>query len=409
MNKPNVLMIVDGEDARVLSLESRTGHWHIFCETINQDELRRKVNEIKRLVLRNNIHFVLYSRNDQVGNRISIGPVTRELRTGYSSFSGIDEQDRVQQMKTCFEDFMKCDRRLDFNVDGEVENVQEAKQDEGTFSLVFDTEQLGDVRYGVPRILRLLNRYSVKATFFVTNLMKSIYPNLIEKIQGQGHEVGLHGMWHEFLSDSNEEEQTSSIRDMIRDFGGRVYGANFVGRMNEDTLHALVRNRIRYFVHPLMNHYRFTAYPKPRRVPRLVHLREGRIWMIAISLETYSSPWLSIKNMIDSALLQEKRKSPHISILCHPYRDGNLAHINITERMLSYLAKKGLMSVTLTTVNKLLEDMLLPSIDVEGTDLLFNEREKRFLLPQTKQDLFNILPENLIAICRTIKRGRTLF
>jgi peptidoglycan/xylan/chitin deacetylase (PgdA/CDA1 family) len=52
-------------------------------------------------------------------------------------------------------------------------------------------------RVAVPRILRLMTRYSIPVTFFVPAVVASIYPDEQRRLVGEGHEVGLHGWIHE--------------------------------------------------------------------------------------------------------------------------------------------------------------------------------------------------------------------
>jgi peptidoglycan-N-acetylglucosamine deacetylase len=52
-------------------------------------------------------------------------------------------------------------------------------------------------RAAIPRILRLLERYSVPATFFVPAVIAKLYPDEQRRVVGAGHEVGLHGWIHE--------------------------------------------------------------------------------------------------------------------------------------------------------------------------------------------------------------------
>ncbi len=52
-------------------------------------------------------------------------------------------------------------------------------------------------RVGVPRILKLLNDYDVKATFFIPGHTIDSFPRLCEKIHDSGHEIGHHGYCHE--------------------------------------------------------------------------------------------------------------------------------------------------------------------------------------------------------------------
>jgi peptidoglycan/xylan/chitin deacetylase (PgdA/CDA1 family) len=47
-----------------------------------------------------------------------------------------------------------------------------------------------------PRILNLLKKYNVKATFFVTGKNIEIFPGLVSEIIAGGHSVGCHGYSH---------------------------------------------------------------------------------------------------------------------------------------------------------------------------------------------------------------------
>jgi hypothetical protein len=180
-------------------------------------------------------------------------------------------------------------------------------------------------------------------------------------------------------------------------------------RMNEGTLTALLENGIDYFVHPSMNYYRFAGYPKLPTTPTLLKVSDGKIWMLPVSVETYGSPWISIKNKLDSAILQASRcKEMHVSVLCHPFRDGNLSHIQTMNRMLGYLVSKGLRPITLAELVRHRRESLDDTI-VALKRRLFDERRRRIVLPSTRQDLLGILPENLCEIYRLVMKGRTVF
>ena len=51
-------------------------------------------------------------------------------------------------------------------------------------------------RVGVPRILDLLRDYGITATFFVPGHTIDSWPGLVERIAGEGHEIGHHGYRH---------------------------------------------------------------------------------------------------------------------------------------------------------------------------------------------------------------------
>jgi peptidoglycan/xylan/chitin deacetylase (PgdA/CDA1 family) len=61
---------------------------------------------------------------------------------------------------------------------------------------------------GVPKILRLLDRYEIKATFFVPGWVAERYPDMLRAVDSAGHEVGHHGYLHEWLDriDPADEE-----------------------------------------------------------------------------------------------------------------------------------------------------------------------------------------------------------
>lgn len=52
-------------------------------------------------------------------------------------------------------------------------------------------------KVGVPRLLRLLARRDIRATFFVPGFTAECYPHVIQAIADSGHEVAHHGYLHE--------------------------------------------------------------------------------------------------------------------------------------------------------------------------------------------------------------------
>jgi peptidoglycan/xylan/chitin deacetylase (PgdA/CDA1 family) len=49
----------------------------------------------------------------------------------------------------------------------------------------------------VPRILEILRRYDVKASFFVPAVTALLYPDEQRRVIAEGHEIGIHGWIHE--------------------------------------------------------------------------------------------------------------------------------------------------------------------------------------------------------------------
>ena len=62
-------------------------------------------------------------------------------------------------------------------------------------------------RTGLPRILRLLDRQRIRATFFVPGFSAERWPDAVRSIRDAGHEIACHGYLHEG-SRSAEDEAT---------------------------------------------------------------------------------------------------------------------------------------------------------------------------------------------------------
>jgi len=67
------------------------------------------------------------------------------------------------------------------------------------------------IKRGLPRILELLKKYSIKGTFFVPGIIVDEYPESIKKIKDEGHEIALHGYNHITPTTLSNEEQKKEI------------------------------------------------------------------------------------------------------------------------------------------------------------------------------------------------------
>lgn len=81
-------------------------------------------------------------------------------------------------------------------------------------------------RVGVPRILALLERKKIEATFFVPAHTAASFPEALHAIVERGHEIGLHGYCHETPIGLSREDEADLLDRAIEKLGNAV-GSGF--------------------------------------------------------------------------------------------------------------------------------------------------------------------------------------
>jgi len=89
----------------------------------------------------------------------------------------------------------RCAIALSFDSDHETSELRDGGKSIGRMSW----GQYGN-RVGVPRILSLLAKHDVKATFYVPAVVALLHPEEQRRIVAEGHEIGIHGWIHELNS-----------------------------------------------------------------------------------------------------------------------------------------------------------------------------------------------------------------
>lgn len=79
-------------------------------------------------------------------------------------------------------------------------------------------------RVAVPRILRVLARYDIPATYFVPGVVAKLHPEEVRAILDSGHEIGVHGWIHERnvdLTADVERDLTLRAIETLQEVGGK--------------------------------------------------------------------------------------------------------------------------------------------------------------------------------------------
>lgn len=134
------------------------------------------------------------------------------------------------------------------------------------------------IERNVERILILLDRSAIHATFFTLGWIAERYPGVVRAIVAQGHELASHGYAHRRASEQSRDEFAADIvlsKNLLEQIGGQaVHGYRApsfsIGPANLWALDALLQAGYRYSssIYPIRHdHYgmpdapRFACYP----------------------------------------------------------------------------------------------------------------------------------------------------
>ncbi len=99
----------------------------------------------------------------------------------------------------------------------------EKRRPNKTIILSFDVEQdappylrtYNGIKFGLPRILDVLREKGVRATFFTTGDVAERFPDAVESIVGDGHELGSHGYDHKRFDKMNAKDARENVRKSL--------------------------------------------------------------------------------------------------------------------------------------------------------------------------------------------------
>ncbi len=104
---------------------------------------------------------------------------------------------------------------LTFDVDAELAWMT---QPEETSLSALSRGRFG-IRAGLPRILELLERKGIRATFFLPALIVELYPEAIDAIRAEAdHEIGLHGYAHESIRSLSQSQERDALKRAVEIF-----------------------------------------------------------------------------------------------------------------------------------------------------------------------------------------------
>lgn len=100
------------------------------------------------------------------------------------------------------------------------------------------------VNVGASLLLDLLDKYNIKATFFILGYVAQNHVGLVKRICEKGHEIASHGTWHKLVYKQSKEEfreDVANSKKILEDITGKevnIFRASSWS-ISEDTLWAL--------------------------------------------------------------------------------------------------------------------------------------------------------------------------
>jgi peptidoglycan-N-acetylglucosamine deacetylase len=200
---------------------------------------------------------------------------------------------------------------------------------------------------GMPRILAMLDRHQIPATFFMTAVDAMLHPDMLAAVLKSGrHEVGVHGWIHEFtprLADGEEERLLDrAIEYLTKATGKRPVGYRAPSwAFSASTLDLIQKKGFLY-------DSSLQALDEPYEI--VSHGRNTGIVELAIDWTLTETPYLGQNGRMPSpTLLYQLYKDEFdgayeegtlFVLTLHPYLSGHRAPIRHLDEFVAYMKSK---------------------------------------------------------------------
>lgn len=136
------------------------------------------------------------------------------------------------------------------------------------------------------RLVDLLDRHQLRATFFVLGWVGRRFPGLIREIVRQGHEIGCHSYWHRLIYRQSPEEFREDLRlarDVLESAAGTAvtaYRAPSYSITNESlwALDILEDEGFRYDSSIFPTYHPRYGIPEAKSYPHRLYTEHGSLW-----------------------------------------------------------------------------------------------------------------------------------
>ncbi|WP_371227938.1 polysaccharide deacetylase family protein [Roseovarius sp. 2305UL8-3] len=207
-----------------------------------------------------------------------------------------------------------------------------------------------EARVGIPKILEVLRRHEVRATFFITGWSIEAHPTTCETILNDGHEIAHHGYLH-LRPDTADQATLEEEMDRGLEVMKRVLGVTPVGyrapwgETSPENMELLKSRSIRYsssFRDDIRPYRHLLASgPGPVEIPVNLSFDD---WTYGLTHRTSPRPMFPRQHVLD--IWKEEFDQTHewggvTTMVMHPQVTGRPMRINIMDQFLSHVRATG--------------------------------------------------------------------
>ncbi|MCY4579410.1 MAG: polysaccharide deacetylase [Chloroflexi bacterium] len=240
---------------------------------------------------------------------------------------------------------LRCVAMLSFDVDG-VSGALNQNPDSARLPSFMSAREYGP-SVAAPRILDLLDKYNIKASFYIPGYIAETHEELVLDIQRRGHEIGHHGYMHEPPA-TLTREQEAEVLDKGSSILERITGERPLGyrspswELSEDSLPLLAERGFLYDSSLMDND-----------IPYKVDANGSELVEIPIHWELDDvpyfnySPALGVRNVMadpehvyrawSAAFEGMHHYGRSFALTMHPYTIGRPGRLRMLERLIRYI------------------------------------------------------------------------
>lgn len=227
-------------------------------------------------------------------------------------------------------------------------------------------------RLGVPRILSLLRKYDLKASFYFPAITAERHPYAVEAIIGDGHEIGVHGYTHDrpdSFDREREEQELTRAKEVLERLSGQKmrgyispaweYSTNTVELLQEhgfDFACDAMDEDVPYYMQGASNFL---------ELPINWTLDDAPLyWFNLLPPLSYGAPYAEPSRVFElwtsefDALYED---GAYFHLTMHPFLSGRGARIKTLERLIQYIMQhRGVRFCTTAEVADMYRSVVSP-------------------------------------------------